>query len=140
MSNGDISVGELTGAAFPIPLGAGGCAALTPGKSTAQGVGRAVIALARGFGVLAGADRHFAEAMTGAALSRLLCPGRIELTRGNPTETLGKRVDGTGGAGLPVLLLPITDKGTSERGYSWTPVAGPITGGAIGAVIHNAAF
>ncbi|MEU6276968.1 MIP/aquaporin family protein [Streptomyces populi] len=50
----------------------------------------------------------------------------------NPARDLGPR--------LAHALLPIPNKGTSEWGYSWIPVVGPIAGAAVGAGIYNVAF
>ena len=37
-------------------------------------------------------------------------------------------------------LLPIPNKGTSDWGYAWIPVVGPLIGGALSGLIFNAAF
>ncbi|MFD7711325.1 MIP/aquaporin family protein [Streptomyces sp. NPDC059786] len=50
----------------------------------------------------------------------------------NPARDLGPRIVHT--------FLPIPNKGTSDWGYSWIPVAGPLIGGALAGLIHNAAF
>ncbi|MFD8817436.1 MIP/aquaporin family protein [Streptomyces sp. NPDC059627] len=50
----------------------------------------------------------------------------------NPTRDLGPRIVHT--------FLPIPNKGTSDWGYAWIPVAGPLIGGALAGVIYNAAF
>ncbi|MFF7563738.1 MIP/aquaporin family protein [Streptomyces pseudovenezuelae] len=50
----------------------------------------------------------------------------------NPARDLGPRVVHT--------LLPIPNKGTSDWGYAWIPVVGPLIGGALSGVIFNAAF
>ena len=47
----------------------------------------------------------------------------------NPARDLGPRI--------AHFLLPIAGKGTSDWSYSWIPVAGPITGAIIGALILN---
>jgi len=46
----------------------------------------------------------------------------------NPARDLGPR--------LAHALLPIPGKGSSDWGYSWVPVVGPLIGGAIGAVAY----
>lgn len=38
------------------------------------------------------------------------------------------------------FILPIAGKGTSNWGYSWIPVVGPILGGALGAVFYKGVF
>ncbi|MFI2636467.1 MIP/aquaporin family protein [Streptomyces collinus] len=50
----------------------------------------------------------------------------------NPARDLGPRIIHT--------ILPIPNKGTSDWGYSWIPVVGPLIGGLLGGVIYNAAF
>jgi glycerol uptake facilitator protein len=46
----------------------------------------------------------------------------------NPARDLGPR--------LAHALLPIPGKGSSDWGYAWVPVVGPLIGGAIGAVAY----
>jgi glycerol uptake facilitator protein len=48
----------------------------------------------------------------------------------NPARDLGPRI--------MHAILPIPGKGTSDWGYSWIPVAGPLIGGALGAVMYVA--
>jgi len=50
----------------------------------------------------------------------------------NPARDLGPR--------LAHAILPIHGKGTSDWGYAWIPVAGPIIGGLLGAYVHSALF
>jgi glycerol uptake facilitator protein len=50
----------------------------------------------------------------------------------NPARDLGPRIVHT--------LLPIPNKGTSDWGYAWVPVAGPLIGGALSGLVYNAAF
>jgi glycerol uptake facilitator protein len=50
----------------------------------------------------------------------------------NPARDLGPRIVHT--------FLPIPNKGTSDWGYAWIPVVGPLIGGALAGVIYNAAF
>jgi glycerol uptake facilitator protein len=50
----------------------------------------------------------------------------------NPTRDLGPRIVHT--------FLPIPNKGTSDWGYAWIPVVGPLIGGALAGVIYNVAF
>ncbi|SEF14713.1 MIP/aquaporin family protein [Streptomyces sp. Ag109_O5-10] len=50
----------------------------------------------------------------------------------NPTRDLGPRLVHT--------FLPIPNKGTSDWGYAWIPVVGPLIGGALAGLIYNAAF
>ncbi len=47
----------------------------------------------------------------------------------NPARDLGPR--------LAHAILPIAGKGTSDWGYAWIPVAGPIIGAVIGAVFFK---
>lgn len=48
----------------------------------------------------------------------------------NPARDLGPRI--------AHALLPIPGKGTSDFGYGWIPVVGPITGGILGALVYKA--
>ena len=48
----------------------------------------------------------------------------------NPARDLGPR--------LAHSLLPIPGKGTSDWGYAWVPVFGPIIGGVLGALVYVA--
>ncbi|MFC9909531.1 MIP/aquaporin family protein [Streptomyces sp. NPDC127197] len=50
----------------------------------------------------------------------------------NPARDLGPRIVHT--------FLPIPNKGTSDWGYAWIPVAGPLVGGVLAGLIYNAAF
>ncbi|MFB7656613.1 MULTISPECIES: MIP/aquaporin family protein [unclassified Streptomyces] len=50
----------------------------------------------------------------------------------NPTRDLGPRIVHT--------FLPIPNKGTSDWGYAWVPVAGPLIGGVLAGLIYNMAF
>lgn len=48
----------------------------------------------------------------------------------NPARDLGPR--------LAHALLPIPGKGSSDWGYAWIPVVGPVLGGVLGAYFHSA--
>ncbi|MFF8405229.1 MIP/aquaporin family protein [Streptomyces sp. NPDC015684] len=50
----------------------------------------------------------------------------------NPARDLGPRVVHT--------FLPIPNKGTSDWGYAWIPVVGPLIGGALAGLLYNIAF
>ncbi len=50
----------------------------------------------------------------------------------NPARDLGPRI--------VHAVLPIPNKGTSDWGYAWVPVAGPLIGGALSGLVCNAAF
>ncbi|MFJ8909500.1 MIP/aquaporin family protein [Streptomyces sp. NPDC102351] len=50
----------------------------------------------------------------------------------NPARDLGPRI--------VHALLPIPRKGTSDWGYAWVPVVGPLIGGALAGLVFNAAF
>jgi glycerol uptake facilitator len=50
----------------------------------------------------------------------------------NPARDLGPRI--------MHAILPIAGKGTSDWSYAWVPVAGPLIGGAIGAVMYGAFY
>ena len=50
----------------------------------------------------------------------------------NPARDLGPRI--------AHFVLPIAGKGSSDWGYAWVPVAGPIIGGILGALVFKAVF
>ncbi|MED1469730.1 MIP/aquaporin family protein [Bacillus salipaludis] len=50
----------------------------------------------------------------------------------NPARDLGPRI--------AHFLLPIPGKGSSNWGYSWIPVVGPLLGGSLGAVFYKTIF
>ncbi|MEU4894992.1 MIP/aquaporin family protein [Streptomyces sp. NPDC044780] len=50
----------------------------------------------------------------------------------NPARDLGPR--------LAHALLPIPHKGTSDWGYAWIPVVGPLIGAVLAGLVFNAAF
>jgi glycerol uptake facilitator protein len=50
----------------------------------------------------------------------------------NPARDLGPRI--------AHAVLPIAGKGSSDWGYSWIPVVGPIIGGILGALAYQAVF
>ncbi|WP_460109789.1 MIP/aquaporin family protein [Streptomyces sp. YKOK-J1] len=50
----------------------------------------------------------------------------------NPARDLGPRI--------VHAFLPIPNKGTSDWGYSWIPVVGPLIGGALAGLLYNVAF
>ncbi|MHC0433091.1 MIP/aquaporin family protein [Streptomyces sp. O3] len=90
---------------------------------------------------LVGGDKHvqgIGDSGVATLLIALLVVG-IGLSLGgptgyaiNPARDLGPRI--------AHAVLPIPFKGTSDWRYSWIPVAGPLIGGALGALIYLAAF
>ena len=50
----------------------------------------------------------------------------------NPARDLGPRI--------AHALLPIVGKGSSNWGYAWIPIVGPIVGGIYGALFYSAVF
>ncbi len=50
----------------------------------------------------------------------------------NPARDLGPRI--------AHALIPIQGKGSSDWGYSWIPIVGPLLGGAFGALFYEAVF
>lgn len=50
----------------------------------------------------------------------------------NPARDLGPRI--------AHAVLPIAGKGSSNWGYAWIPVVGPILGGSLGALFYKATF
>jgi glycerol uptake facilitator protein len=47
----------------------------------------------------------------------------------NPARDLGPRI--------AHFLLPVPDKRDSDWSYAWVPVAGPLAGGAVAAIVHS---
>ncbi|MEV6588965.1 MIP/aquaporin family protein [Streptomyces acidicola] len=85
-----------------------------------------------------GLTKGLGESGTQALIVSLLVVG-IGLSLGgptgyaiNPARDLGPRIVHT--------FLPIPNKGTSDWGYAWVPVVGPLLGGALAGLIYNAAF
>jgi glycerol uptake facilitator protein len=50
----------------------------------------------------------------------------------NPARDLGPRI--------AHAVLPVAGKGESDWGYSWVPVAAPVVGGILGALVYQAFF
>ncbi|GAA0473129.1 MULTISPECIES: MIP/aquaporin family protein [Streptomyces] len=74
----------------------------------------------------------------GALLTALVVVG-IGLSLGGPT---GYAINPVRDLGPRIVhaLLPLPNKGGSDWGYAWIPVAGPLIGGAIAGGIYNVAF
>ncbi|WP_317442188.1 MIP/aquaporin family protein [Streptomyces collinus] len=85
-----------------------------------------------------GLTRGLGESGTTVLIVSLLVVG-IGLSLGgptgyaiNPARDLGPRIVHT--------FLPIPHKGSSDWGYAWIPVAGPLIGGALAGLVYNVAF
>ncbi|WP_313350962.1 aquaporin, partial [Exiguobacterium sp.] len=50
----------------------------------------------------------------------------------NPARDLGPRI--------AHFILPIHGKGSSNWGYSWIPVLGPVLGGSLGGLFYRSVF
>ncbi len=74
----------------------------------------------------------------GALITALLVVG-IGLSLGGPT---GYAINPVRDLGPRIVhsLLPLPNKGGSDWGYAWIPVAGPLIGGAIAGGLYNIAF
>ena len=83
---------------------------LQPGSDLAKGVGPLLV------GVIVWAIGLSPGCQTGYAI--------------NPARDLGPRI--------AHAVLPIPGKGTSDWGYSWVPIFGPVIGGVLGAVFYKA--
>lgn len=90
-----------------------------------------------GIGLIAGEDGIYGSGIA-ILLVALLVVG-IGLSLGGPT---GYAINPARDLGPRIIhsILPIPNKGTSDWGYSWIPVVGPLIGGLLGGVIYNAAF
>ncbi|MEU9480028.1 MIP/aquaporin family protein [Streptomyces sp. NPDC048191] len=85
-----------------------------------------------------GLTKGLGESGTTALIVSLLVVG-IGLSLGgptgyaiNPARDLGPRIVHT--------FLPIPNKGSSDWGYAWIPVVGPLIGGALAGGLYNVAF
>lgn len=88
-------------------------------------------------GLLALGANKFAEGMNPFIVGFLIVAIGLSLggTTGyaiNPARDLGPRI--------AHFILPIPGKGSSNWGYSWIPVVGPIIGGTYGALFYKWAF
>jgi len=78
-----------------------------------------------------GFETAFAPLLVGVIVFGIgLCLGGSTGYAINPARDLGPR--------LAHALLPIPGKGTSDWGYAWVPVVGPIIGAVVAALIHVA--
>jgi glycerol uptake facilitator protein len=83
-----------------------------PGSDLAKGIGPLLV------GVIVAAIGLSLGGSTGYAI--------------NPARDLGPRI--------AHAVLPIAGKGSSDWGYAWIPVAGPIIGGLIAAFLYKTAW
>ncbi|WP_051314765.1 MIP/aquaporin family protein [Alteribacter aurantiacus] len=89
------------------------------------------------FGLLAIGANEFTEGLNPIIVGTLIMVIGLSLggTTGyaiNPARDLGPR--------LAHFFLPIPNKGSSDWAYSWIPIAGPIIGGGLGALMYSALF
>nr|WP_106784383.1 MIP/aquaporin family protein [Lysinibacillus timonensis] len=88
-------------------------------------------------GILAIGANTFAEGLNPLIVGFLIVAIGLSLggTTGyaiNPARDFGPR--------LIHALLPIPGKGSSNWGYAWIPIVGPILGGSLGGLFYKAAF
>lgn len=88
-------------------------------------------------GILAIGANTFAEGLNPLIVGFLIVAIGLSLggTTGyaiNPARDFGPR--------LVHALLPIPGKGSSNWGYAWIPIVGPILGGSLGGLFYKAAF
>jgi glycerol uptake facilitator protein len=88
-------------------------------------------------GVLFIGANKFAEGVNPMIIGTLIVSIGLSLggTTGfaiNPARDLGPRI--------AHAILPIPGKGSSDWSYSWIPVAGPVIGGVLGALLFKALF
>ncbi|ATO48350.1 aquaporin family protein [Brevibacillus laterosporus] len=89
------------------------------------------------FGILAIGANKFVDGLNPFVVGLLIISIGVSLggTTGyaiNPARDLGPR--------LAHFLLPIAGKGTSNWGYAWIPVVGPIAGGVLAALFYKIVF
>ncbi|WTJ31858.1 aquaporin [Streptomyces luteogriseus] len=143
MTNGDIFVGEMIGTAVLVLFGAGVCAAVTLRllEGTGPRVNRDRVRLGlrlvgrrvhRSSPFRRGHQprRHLQLAVDPGMWSKVWVYLLGQITGAgyaiNPARDLGPRIIHA--------ILPIPNKGTSDWGYSWIPVVGPLIGGLLGGV------
>lgn len=88
-------------------------------------------------GILAIGANKFADGLNPFVVGFLIVSIGLSLggTTGyaiNPARDLGPRI--------AHFLLPIAGKGSSNWGYAWIPVVGPILGGVLGGLFYKAVF
>lgn len=116
----------------------------TPANFVCEAIGTAMLM----FGILAiGANTGVIQTASEVDMSALFSTGINPLLVGLLVLAIGLSLGGpTGYAINPArdlgpriahALLPIPGKGPSDWGYSWIPVAGPLVGGVIGALLFQ---
>lgn len=105
----------------------------TPSNFVSEMIGTFVLVM----GLLFIGANQFTEGLNPAIVGLLIVAIGMSLggTTGyaiNPARDLGPRI--------AHAVLPIFGKGSSNWGYAWIPVFGPIVGGVYGAVFYNAIF
>lgn len=104
-------------------------------NTTANLVSEFIGTFALMFGLSAIGANRFAEGLNPLVVGALVLSVGISLggTTGygiNPARDLGPRI--------AHALLPIPGKGSSDWGYAWIPVVGPILGAVAGAMVYKA--
>lgn len=105
----------------------------TPSNLISEIIGTFVLV----FGILALGANQLADGLNPLIVGLLVVVIGLSLggTTGyaiNPARDLGPRI--------AHAILPIPNKGTSDWGYSWIPVVGPIIGGAIAVFLYQLLF
>ncbi|MGI1805255.1 MIP/aquaporin family protein [Exiguobacterium sp. TDN 0502] len=105
----------------------------TPSNLISEIIGTFVLV----FGILALGANQFADGLNPLIVGLLVVVIGLSLggTTGyaiNPARDLGPRI--------AHAILPIPNKGTSDWGYSWIPIVGPIIGGAIAVFLYQLLF
>ncbi|MBU9712627.1 MIP/aquaporin family protein [Evansella tamaricis] len=105
----------------------------TPGNYFSEVLGTFVLVL----GILSIGANQFTEGLNPLIVGFLIVVIGLSLggTTGyaiNPARDLGPRI--------AHAVLPIFGKGSSDWGYAWIPVIGPIIGGSLGALFYAAVF
>jgi glycerol uptake facilitator protein len=85
-----------------------------------------------------GLTKGLALSGTGVLMTALVVVG-IGLSLGGPT---GYAINPVRDLGPRIVhsLLPIPNKGSSDWGYAWIPIAGPLIGGALAGLLYHVAF
>src|SRR5438876_190756 len=130
---------ELLGTMLLIILGDGVVANVVLNKTKGQSAGWIVITAGWAFGVAVAV--YAVGAFSGAHLNPAVTIGLASIGKfawaSVPGYIAAQMLGAFLGPRIAHALLPIAGKGNSDWGYAWIPVAGPITGGLIAALVYR---
>src|SRR5438445_36210 len=126
---------ELLGTMLLVILGDGVVANVVLNKTKGQNAGWIVITAGWAFGVTVAV--YAVGAFSGAHLNPAVTIGLASIGKFAWASVPGYIAARDLGPRLAHALLPIAGKGNSDWGYAWIPVAGPIIGGLIAALLYK---